>query len=602
MLAAVIAQTKRYKSARAVVDYIASPDEQRAAELAHDQPADAQALIKYAAREGVTEGGCTPALAAHGASDPTREQQKIAEIFDKAVAAVRRGGVKADHPIYHVVLTWQPGEVPTREQVEQAVLHVLKSLGMQHAAAAWVIHRDKKHHHVHIAALKYNLDTLQYLGPRKRDFLLLDKAMREIELAQGWAHSPGPYVVRDGRVVRGAREQRSQRPEASVEKAAGLPGIQAFCERYNVAAALKKAKTWDELHAIAAGYGLEITEKRGGLVLKAVGIGASYAVKASAIDRALSGPALAQRLGPFLPPSPAAKAAQGHHVTFLRWQEALARGDEPEAGEIPGRTGKRDPAKREAQRIARAQAREELYRQYRAYKREAPKLRREALAKLNAEHRELRQQLFSAARAMGNAAEYEAGALALLNARIKAEKDAVKRMYTGGWRDFLEMRARLYNDPAAISALRGIRYREQRAKAKQAPGFEGEDLRADPHAQSVGGIGGDARSWSIDQAQVEVSNDRTAIIYRDRDGNERLRDEGQRITLARADDDDAMVAGLLIAAHRYGGEVYITGDEAFKKRAASKCRELGIGIANLELRNPPGTRKEKDLALDVEMR
>ena len=291
------------------MDYIGEPDEQQAKNLAADLPADAKALIEYAARAGISEGGCTTVLRDRGITDPTRDQAGIIALFDQTVQAVRAKGVAADHPIYHVVLTWQHGELPTREQAEQAVGHTLQRLGMQDAAAAWVIHRDKAHHHVHIAALKYDTHSLEYLGPPGRDFLVLDKSMREIELAQGWKHSPGPYVVQDGHVVKApkkTREQLTQRPEASVERAKGLPGIQAFCESQQVAVALKEAQSWSDLHAIAGSYGLQIESKRGGIVFKARGITADHACKASAIDRSLAGPALEKRLGSFLPPSPGA--------------------------------------------------------------------------------------------------------------------------------------------------------------------------------------------------------------------------------------------------------------------------------------------------------
>jgi len=100
---------------------------------------------------------------------------------------------------------------------------------------------------------------------------------------------------------------------------------------------------------------------------------------------------------------------------------------------------------------------------------------------------------------------------------------------------------------------------------------------------AVGSIGGEDR-WGLDTAQIEVSRDGTAVIYKDQAGIERMRDEGQRIALASAKDEDAMIAALTLAAKRYGGEVYITGDEEFRKRAAEECQRRGIEVANLELK------------------
>lgn len=606
MLAAVIPQRKRYRSAQALVDYISEPDEERAQSLSQDLPADAKALIEYAARAGVSEGGVTAALRARGVADPTRDQSAITGIFDATVQAVRAKGIAADHPIYHVVVNWQPGETPTAEQARQAVEHTLAGVGMQDAAAAWVIHRDKAHHHVHIAALKYDIDTLKALGPPKRDFLLLDKSMREIELAQGWAHSPGPYVVQDGYVVKApkqAREQVIQRPEASVEKAKGLPGIQAFCEHRGLARVFAQAQSWDDLHATAAAHGLRFEQKRGGLVLKARGITADHAVKASALDRALAGPALEKRLGSFSPPSPSAQARAPGALSFKDFQEAAAIGKEPMAQEQPGRTGKRDPAKRESQRIERQAGREGLYESFRAHQAAAPGQRKAALAGLKEKHQAERKALFDALRS-GRKAQHselcaahgreiatlmesglEAKARAALDLRHKAEREGVKAQFSGNWREWLEMRARMHGDPAAISALRGIKYREGRKKNQGKPGIEGEDLRLGGPIMpaAVGSIGGEDR-WGLDTAQIEVSRDGTAVIYKDQAGIERMRDEGQRIALASAKDEDAMIAALTLAAKRYGGEVYITGDEEFRKRAAEECQRRGIEVANLELK------------------
>lgn len=625
MLAAVIPQRKKYRSAKALVDYISEPDEERAQSLSADLPPDAQALIQYAARAGVTEGGCSTVLRAQGINDPTRDQEAITELFDRTVQAVRASGVAADHPIYHVVLNWQHGETPSREQAQQAVDLTLQRLGMGEAAAAWMIHRDKEHHHVHIAALKYNIETLEYLGPPGRDYLVLDRTMREIELQQGWRHSPGPYVVQDGHVIKAPKQVReqithSQRPEASVEKAKGLPGIQAFCEHQQVAAALKGATTWDDLHAIAGSYGLRLESKRGGIVIKAKGLTADHAVKASAIDRALAGPALEKRLGPFLPPSSAANERRPAPLDFRGFQEAVAKGQEPAAQEQPGRTGKRDPGKRQAQRLERQAARESLYEAFREHKDAAPGQRKAALAEVKERQQAERKALFEALRsgrktqlsdlAAAHGREIaklmveglEAQARAALEAKHRAEKEAIKSQYSGNWKEWLEMRARVHGDPAAVSALRGIRYREGRKGSQEKPGIEGEDLRLEtPDQQPVmGSITGDER-WGLDQAQIEVSRDGTSVIYKDQAGIERLRDEGQRIELANPKDEDALLAALTIAAKRYGGEVYITGDEEFRMKAAEECRRQGIEIANLELKHQSIRIPVIDKSIDNDM-
>jgi len=461
---------------------------------------------------------------------------------------------------------------------------------------------------VHIAAIKYDLDSLKALGPPKRDFLHLDKTMREIEIAQGWAHSPGPYVVKDGHVIKAPKAERaeaiSQRPEASVEKAKGLPGIQAFCEHQRVTQAFRQAQNWADLHAVAAAHGLHFEQKRGGLVIKARGITADHAVKASALDRSLAGPALEKRLGAFVPPQARAPAVASN--TFKQYQEAAAKGIEPIAQECAGRTGKRDTAKRESQRIARQSARETLYEAFREHCATAPAARKAALADIKQHQQAERKALFDALRS-GRKAQYnelcaahgreiaglvalglEAKARAALEVRHRAEREGVKAQFSGNWREWLEMRARLHGDPAAISALRGIKYREGRKKNQGKPGIEGEDLRIGDQSSAsqvhAGGLIGGEYRFGLDNATIEVSRDKTSVLFCDREGKVRLQDEGQRIELTDSKDEDAMIAGLILASKRFGGEVYITGDEQFRKRAAAECARRGVEVANLELK------------------
>ncbi|TSE35122.1 TraI/MobA(P) family conjugative relaxase [Tepidimonas charontis] len=596
MLAKVIAQKKRYRSARAVVDYIASPDEERTAELLDGAPEDARALIAYAAREGVSTAGVSNTLARAGLIDPLAQQRLIARFFDEIVQRVRERGVAADQPLYHVVVAWQPGEIPTEQQAHDAARHTLKRLGMQRTAACWVLHRDKAHHHLHIVAIKYDATTLECLGPPKRDYLILDRTMREIELAQGWKHSPGPHVVRDGRIVRATREriERAAGPEASVEKARGLPGIVDFCRTTGIDKALVNAQSWSELHTIAGKAGLVIEPHKGGLVFKAGGIDGAWAVKASAVHQQLSLKQLESRLGTFEPAPSSLPAAPVPAVrcTFASFQAAAARGEEWAAREQPAHATKRDPVARAAAREARAAARRELFERFREHKKSAPAGRREAIARAKARHAQERADLIAAG-------DVPPQALQLLRTKQRAEIDAIKAQFSGRWRDFLEMQARA-GDEAAIAALRGIRYRERRklksAEKDQEPGFDGENLGPDkPPAQAVGGIEGDERTFTLATATIQVSRDNTEVLLFDNDGALRVKDAGQRVTLASEFDDEAMIVALDIAADRFGGEVFITGDRDFRERAAKLCRERGIRVANLDLieYNEPAQQHER---------
>jgi hypothetical protein len=592
MLAKVVHQRERYTTAHAAVEYVADISEEQARDMlgvAHDDT-EKNALIAYAARAGVIEAGVSVRLAPI-AQDPLTQQREITRFFDTVVENVRARGVKADHPLYHVVITWQPGEQPQAHHVEAAVAHTMKAVGLSDAAYFWVIHRDKAHHHAHIVALKYDPETLRHLGPPPKDWLLLDKAMREIELAQGWAHSPGPFIVRDGKIVLDrSKREKSSTPEASIERAGGLPGIQRYAQAVGLKAKLAQCQDWQSLHRTLAAHGLVIEPKKGGFVIKAKGLQQTHVLKASAIDRSLAGQALTARLGAYEPPALAPDSVPLIKTkTFVAYQEAAALGEEPWAEEQPTVKTKRDPQRRAQQREARARARQALYGQWQAWRIEAPVRRREAMHELRERQRIERERL--AAEFRGDTRGRK-NALQVLRQKQKFERDLLRKQFTTNWREWLEYRATVLGDPAAIAALRGIRYREKRRERERQPGFEGEDVRIE-----VNGIEGAPTTSFWQHAKIEQSPDRTSIVVKDESGRVRLRDSGQRIDVESPLDDEAMIAALEIAAERFGGAVYITGDENFRRRAAKACIERGITVVNVELQPTQHKSAERDSAL-----
>ncbi|MGO9446789.1 MAG: relaxase/mobilization nuclease domain-containing protein, partial [Thiobacillaceae bacterium] len=99
------------------------------------------------------------------------------------------------NPVYHLSMSWQEGEHPDRKQVEHAVGHVMHSLGMAECEAIWAIHRNTGNDHVHLIINRVHPERAFVMGPPHFDYFVIDRAMRELELAQGWKHDPGPHVV-----------------------------------------------------------------------------------------------------------------------------------------------------------------------------------------------------------------------------------------------------------------------------------------------------------------------------------------------------------------------------------------------------------------------
>ena len=66
---------------------------------------------------------------------------------------------KCEKDCFHASLSWEPGEEPTRAEMEQAARDYLAALGMENARAIFVAHSDTKHPHLHIVASRINPET-----------------------------------------------------------------------------------------------------------------------------------------------------------------------------------------------------------------------------------------------------------------------------------------------------------------------------------------------------------------------------------------------------------------------------------------------------------
>jgi ATP-dependent exoDNAse (exonuclease V) alpha subunit len=66
---------------------------------------------------------------------------------------------KCVYDCVHIVLAWERGETPTREEMDDAARSHLKAQGMGNAKAVWVAHNDEDYFHLHIVASKINPAT-----------------------------------------------------------------------------------------------------------------------------------------------------------------------------------------------------------------------------------------------------------------------------------------------------------------------------------------------------------------------------------------------------------------------------------------------------------
>jgi hypothetical protein len=539
--------------------------------------------------------------------DTPEDRRETALYWDSLIRARQSNRLK-QNPLYHVALNWQEGEHPTHDQAMEACEHVMKALGFQECEAIWAIHRDTDNDHIHLVINRIHPDSPhKHIEKPFKDYFLLDKAMRELELKQGWAHSNGPYIALVGEhgteIVRMSRKEREalgllQNPNAarltrSAEAAEHrLGGMESFQRWVSEVPSLaikdilaKPMPSWAKVHEALANLGLNIQPKGSGMVLTTtLENGRVLAAKASQMGRWASMAALEKALGEYSPSAVVTGAASAYelHITANRRSMTNDQPKQAQAAQPPND----DRAKRRAEREeARAQlsdrfkhGQDKLFVDRQAKRLQLKESQALARKELSLEHRGKRIQARAAAKLNGISSVV---AISLWAFKAAAEREALQKQQSIDrkaltqkiprsevWRTWLEQQAAA-GDEAALSALRGIRYREQREKKQKVDGIEGEDLEP-------------LKKLTLTGLQARIDRKRREVSYIGLDGLTKFIDSGQRIEM-RDKAPDSLEAALRIASQKYGGKIELTGSAEFRERAARMAVKMGIQVVDKDL-------------------
>lgn len=200
-------------------------------------------------------------------------------------------------PNYHLVISFPPGERPTREQIEDIEDELCAALGMADHQRISALHDDKAHLHLHVAINRVH-PTTGKLASNYQDRPRLAAAAERLEIKHG--------LTRTNHEIPSEREGLRDRGPGIGEQG----GRQSFADwikeraRDELMAASDAGEGWQGLHQVAARYGLEVKPRGAGLVIvnKQPRKERVTAVRASAIDRTLSFKGLTEKLGPYEPP------------------------------------------------------------------------------------------------------------------------------------------------------------------------------------------------------------------------------------------------------------------------------------------------------------
>lgn len=501
-------------------------------------------------------------------------------------------------PVMHLVLSWSEGENPTDKQAFDAGRFALAELGLEGHEYLSAVHRDTDNAHLHITVNKVHPDTHRVPKMSFSKFTL-DKAMRQVEINQGWKHDNGPFSVKDvdgKKLIDWTYASASDRLEAKSGRYADLPekarqhevytgneSLATYAKAQPKKEAVELLKSgnasWNTLHAVLARYGLELrpsNERKNSFYVASSGDASNTQIKAS--DMGLGGGKLIKQLGPYQP-----------------LQERYLDLNKDEAKTYSKHRPLRDPAKREEAREQRAIDRAELRGKYdqfvtewQAFKAparsalsESQKLRSKALTE---KHKAQREAIKGSGldsnqrKALSSVAAFNvASERAELKATIKAENAAFRKEKHPSYRDWVADRAQT-GDPAAIAQLRGFAYADKR-KGKDVRQSEAKYTHQPYFMASMDSDLDPARpvrlservTWAVDRSTGAVDysvNDRKAF-----------RDEGRRITFNNdsRNDADSIEVGLLLAKEKFGA-VSVHGGQEFRDRVLATAVERRLDV------------------------
>ena len=246
----------------------------------------------------VTRGASFGGLAAYLTGKPERvawtEPRYLLSAVPKEIAREMEAAAglssRVEKPVYHLSISFDELDRPSREQMRAAVEEVLKDLGLEEHQAFLVAHRDAAHPHVHVMVNRVHPETGK-AAPMSHDYAQIERSLRRLEAAWGMQKVAGHH----------AREAGIEAPDRSRSRTTGevrqerRTGARSFSDEVRGKAGkdLLEAGSWSELTAALERHGLRVEVRGRGMVIT----DDERVAKASRVMAEASGPRLARRFG-----------------------------------------------------------------------------------------------------------------------------------------------------------------------------------------------------------------------------------------------------------------------------------------------------------------
>lgn len=474
--------------------------------------------------------------------------------------------VGEDKKLAHFVISYnqdRPGEAILLDTEDS----MLAEMGLDRNHFATFLHNDNGYWHLHIFASRVEKDYPHRCNPLWRDQKKRDHVCRQIELRHGLSRDAGLHEIdANGQIVEVPLIERKARREAKpktsdraqvVERYSGEKTFQTWCLEIRIGDRLKHAKSWQDLHTMAAAYNCEIRTKGAGFVVCPIGEKGGITLSSVGLKN------LPAKFGIFQP-------AQPGHV--IEAEKIYA----PEPTKLAG----------------------SLYQGWLKEKNEYYGLRNNALNELRTMHATARSELRS--RQRGELAEIrttssgQERAVAISVAKLKhavdltelaaahaAERQQTRQQFSENcnpgatFRDYLVREAGKGND-AALALARQYGASEATAISK-----EREAQRLNVVAAAAGLLDRPTPRLSFTH---QVGRNGTVIfdLGRGRKVIDSAISRQVQLNGAAAVDPAAVEASLRFAMAKFGSKLTLTGPEAFQMLAVETAVQKGLHITFLD--------------------
>jgi hypothetical protein len=468
---------------------------------------------------------------------------------------------------YHIIISFRAGEHPSDQALKEIEEKVCAGLGYAEHQRISAVHHDTDNLHIHVAINKIHPERLTIHTPYF-DHLKFGPLCERLEIEYG--------LERDNHQV---RKTSSEARAADMENMAGIESLLGWIKR-ECLPELRQANSWSEFNQVLTTNGLEIQKRGNGFIVTDKN---GTAVKASSIARELSKDKLETRFGPFeLPPKAGANGIeQGRKGAVSKKPVGKVGKAPPPAGlRHPDTIGKIgvlhiDSGKRYEPRPVKtkydttalfARYKEEQNGFYAEKKHGMQTAGANRLKALEDAKRGAKLKR-TAIKLLGESAPVKRALYSMTHKKLLADikkiradhqrtkSDIANRTRRQSWNEWLQSQAKA-GDQEALAALRA---RDTKREPRR------DALTTPANASAPAGI------------KLDNVTKKGTVIYRD--GPTSIRDDGDRLKVAKGSGNEALEAALKLAIAKYGPRIKVNGSDEFKERIAQVAAATKLNIS-----------------------